>query len=354
MCILLKGDEKFFYDRYIQGASMTSRELVRKTLEFASPERIPRQLWLLPYATEHCPNMVNRIHRDFPDDITNPPEVYKIPLLIEGDPYVPGLYRDEWGCVFENRQCGYIGEVKKPLLKDWNEVDTVRTPDELLTLDVDSVNTYCGNTGTFVIPGCFARPFERLQFIRTTEQMFIDLMDQPEELFVLIERIHSFYMKQLELWAQTGVDALYFMDDWGAQHSLLISPDLWRTIFKPLYRDYITLAHDHGKYCFMHSDGYIIDIIPDLIELGLDALNSQIFCMGVEKLGERFRGKLTFWGEIDRQHILPYASVDEVTQAVRSARDSLYSNGGVIAQCEFGPGAQPDNVYRVFETWNEM
>ncbi|MCE5249952.1 methyltransferase [bacterium] len=332
---------------------MTSRERMRKTLEYARPDRVPRQLWLLPYATDHYPGAVDRIHHDFPDDITNPPEVYSTPPHTEGDPYTPGFYRDEWGCVFENHQPGYIGEVKEPLLRDWNDTGKIRTPDELLTLDVAAVNDYCRNTDTFVIPGCFARPFERLQFIRTTEKLFCDLMDQPPELFALIGRIHAFYIKQLELWAKTDVDALFFMDDWGAQRSLLISPDLWRSIFKPLYRDYITIAHDHGKYCFMHSDGYIIDIIPDLIGLGLDALNSQIFCMGADKLGERFRGKLTFWGEIDRQHILPYASPDEVSAAVRNVREALYCDGGAIAQCEFGPGARPENVYRVFETWNE-
>ena len=55
----------------------------------------------------------------------------------------------------------------------------------------------------------------------------------------------------------------------------------------------------------MHSDGNITEIIPDLIEIGIDALNSQLFCMDIEELGKKFRGKITFWGEIDRQNILP-------------------------------------------------
>ena len=102
----------------------------------------------------------------------------------------------------------------------------------------------------------------------------------------------------------------------------------------------------------MHSDGCILDIIPDLIELGLDAVNSQIFCMGLDKL-EQFRGKITFWGEIDRQHILPEGSVEDVKNAVKQVKSSLYDNGGVIAQCEFGPGSRPENVEAVFQQWNE-
>lgn len=81
---------------------------------------------------------------------------------------------------------------------------------------------------------------------------------------------------------------------------------------------------------------------------GLDALNSQIFCMGVEEVGRQFRGKIAFWGEIDRQHILPEGTKEDVQNAVRLVHESLYADGGMIAQCEFGPGAKPENVYAGF------
>ena len=330
---------------------MKPRDIVKKTLEFDSPERIPRQLWLLPYATNTYPGEVARIKQAFPDDIVHAPVEYAQQPETSGDPFEPGIHVDEWGCIFENKQRGYIGEVKKPLLADWNDVDNIIPPVGMLDFNRDAVNSFCRDSNAFVIAGCCPRPFERMQFIRTTVNTYIDIMDRPAEFTVLLDRIHAFYLEEFELWAKTDVDGLMFMDDWGAQQSLLISPDMWRELFKPLYRNYISLAHDHGKYCFMHSDGYITDIIPDLIELGLDALNSQIFCMGVETLGRQFRGDITFWGEIDRQHLLPYASVDEIAEAVRSVRDSLYDNGGVIAQCEFGPGARPENVYAVFDSW---
>ena len=86
-----------------------------------------------------------------------------------------------------------------------------------------------------------------------------------------------------------------FMDDWGLQKGLLMNPALWVEIFKPLYKDFIDIAHKNNKKIFMHSDGYILDIIPHLIELGLDAVNSQVFCMGLENL-KQFKGKITFWG----------------------------------------------------------
>jgi len=121
-----------------------------------------------------------------------------------------------------------------------------------------------------------------------------------------------------------------------------------------MYQEYVEIARQHGKYVFMHSDGYIIDIIQDLIDIGIDALNSQVFCMGIKTLGEKFRGKITFWGEIDRQQLLPYGSKQEIENAVSEVWRELYAEGGVIAQCEFGLGAKPENVYTVFENWNSL
>ena len=166
-----------------------------------------------------------------------------------------------------------------------------------------------------------------------------------------MERMHRFYCALLEKWAQTEVDALNFMDDWGSQKSLLISPKLWEAYFKPMYRDYIAIAKKYGKKTFMHSDGCILDIYPSMIALGLDALNSQIFCMGIDKLAQ-YRGRITFWGEIDRQHILPEGTPAQVEEAVKAVKESLWADGGCIAQCEFGPGAKPENVEAVFRAWN--
>jgi hypothetical protein len=333
---------------------MTSRELVKAVLEFAAPERIPRQLWLLPWAAEHYPNELLHIQKAFPDDIVSSPAFYKSPLPTIGDMYAPGIYVDEWGCRFENVEAGIIGIVHEPLLRDWQDIDKVRIPQALLSVDVEQVNAFCRHTDQFVLSGCGPRPFEQLQFIRTTENLLLDLARQPAELFVLLERMHQFYCRQLELWAGTAVDALTFLDDWGMQTSMLISPAMWRKLFKPLYHDYIEIAHAHGKYAFMHSDGYILDILPDLIELGLDAINAQLFCMDLQKLSECCKGKITFWGEIDRQYLLPQGTPAEIIAAVQSVKNALYENGGVIAQCEFGPGAKPENVHLVFETWSKM
>lgn len=331
----------------------TPRQLIYKTLNFESPSRVTRDIWMLPWANHHYPNEVQDLFRQFPPDIAGC-HVTGYTSPVQGDPYELGTYIDEWGSIFYNNQRGVIGEVKEAAIATWDDLPKLRVPWERLEFDATAANAFCRQSDRFVMAGCCPRPFERLQFLRTSAQLFIDLAEQPPELFELVHRLHDFYMKELELWAKTEVDGLMFMDDWGAQQRLLISPKQWRKIFKPLYKDYIDLAHAHGKKIFMHSDGYTQDILPDLVELGLDAINSQLFCMDIETIGRQFRGKITFWGEIDRQYLLPFGSTAEVEAAVRRVHENLYQNGGCIAQCEFGAGSKPENVMKVYETWASL
>ncbi|HPX41566.1 MAG TPA: uroporphyrinogen decarboxylase family protein [Candidatus Hydrogenedentes bacterium] len=332
----------------------TSRERVYQALQFEGPDRAPRNLWSLPWAELHFPEALKKIRDDFPDDFAGAPGYCRESPRTIGNEYSVGRYTDPWGSVFVNLQEGVIGEVKEPLISDWTiDAAKVHIPREWLTIDTDRVNAFCGRTEKFVTGGCCPRPFERLQFLRGTASLYMDLLDPPPGMAAFVRDLHAFYCELLETWAATDVDALNFMDDWGAQNALLIDPAVWREVFKPLYRDYIEIAHGAGKKIFMHSDGHTLAIYPDLLELGLDAINSQLFCMGVEHLAP-YAGRITFWGEIDRQHLLPHAAPGEIDRAVRSVHETLWKNGGCLAQCEFGPGATPENVRQVFASWDRL
>lgn len=336
---------------------MTSKERVLATLEFRNKtDRAPRQLWSLPWANEHFPDMMKKLETDFEWDFSGPDTVWKELPQTKGNPYTAGEYVDEWGCVFTNIHRGVIGEVKQPVVEDedWADAGKIHIPEELLSFRIDQVNEDCEKKqDKFLFGNCCPRPFEQLQFIRGTAELYMDLMDPPKEMLEFMKRMHDFYCRLLTKWAKTDVDALNMMDDWGSQNDLLISPGLWEEFFMPMYRDYIQIAHENGKKIFMHSDGHILRILPRLIDLGLDAVNSQLFCMGVENL-EPYRGKITFWGEIDRQHLLPSGSAEDIDRAVELVRRTLWKDGGCIAQCEFGPGARPENVYRVFDRWSRF
>jgi hypothetical protein len=291
---------------------------------------------------------------EYPDDIIPVQGMYTVPQKNKGNRYDEGEYTDEWGCIFNNIHAGLIGVPVEPLITDWNDLDTFRGPVEMLAVDTARVNDLCSSSGKFTYSNSWIRPFERYQFIRTTELAMMDIALDSPEMGVLIGKIHDHYLKETEAWAKTDIDAIGIMDDWGMQNGMLVSPDHFRKYYKPLYRDYASIARKYGKYVFMHSDGNIEEIIPDLIEIGIDALNCQLFCMNIAELGRKFRGKITFWGEIDRQYILPSGNKEDVEKAVRVIYDNLYSGGGVIAQCEFGPAARPENIFHVFDCWNKI
>ncbi len=332
---------------------MRRRDLVRSALEFASPPRVPRQAWVLPWAEEQHPEEVLRLRTEFPDDIVTAPALYLNPPPTVGSRYQKGVYIDEWGCRFENVHGGVLGLVTNPRIGDWRDLEGFETPACTLAVDRGAVDAFCAATDQFVLAGTLVRPFERLCFLRTMEQALVDVLARPPEFMELFERLHYHYLAEVEAWAATDIDAIVLMDDWGGQDRMLVSPAIWRELYKPIYRQYCDAARRAGKFVFMHSDGWILDILPDLIDVGVSALNSQIACMGPAAMGQH-RGQITFWGEIDRQAVLSLGSLEDVRRAVGEVREHLYANGGVIAQCEFGPGAIPENVFEVFRCWNAL
>ncbi len=335
---------------------MTARELVQRTLRFQATPRVPRHLWAGPLAESAYPTELAEIRQTFPDDIVGPD--LDLPRLdhMRGDPNAVGEFVDEWGCTFVNLLPNIMGEVKVPLVQSYaSDLDRVRPPSSWVRLDRDQVNRSCAATDRFVVLLAPIRPFERMQFLRGTENVLMDCLRQPAGFFALRDRVHTWACELLEAWVKTDVDAIAWYDDWGSQNALLVRPRLWRELFKPLYADYCRIIHGAGKFAFMHSDGCIMDIYDDLIEVGVDAINSQLFCMDIEAIGQRFGGRITFWGEVDRQHVLAYGSPDEARAAVERVAAALYTGrGGVIAQCEFGPSARPENVRAVFETWDRV
>jgi uroporphyrinogen decarboxylase len=334
---------------------LNSRERMIRTLRFQHPDRAPRQLWHLPGVEMFRRDELDAMLARYPSDIGLPDTSYGQADRARGTPCRVGVYVDEWGCPWQVGEPGVVGEVKEPPLDDWAALDRLAPPYEILeNADLSRVNKSCAQSDRFILAGTTVRPFERMQFLRGTEKLFVDLAYGVAKVLRLRDLVHEFFMQEIEMWTKTDVDAISFMDDWGTQQNLLISPTMWREIFKPLYADYCHLIHSAGKFAFMHSDGHIGTIYSDLIEIGVDALNSQLFCMDVEVLGQEYQGQITFWGEMDRQHLLPFGAPDDIKAAVRRVRRALDDGtGGVIAQCEWGLDVPTENIAAVFEAWME-
>lgn len=301
---------------------------------------------------------VSEIPTEF-HDTTGPYFVYG-PGKTSGVPVnTKGIRYDEWGTQWTANEDGVCGEVKLPLIDDWSKLETFRPPYEVLEqADLSMVNDFCAKTDKFILPMWWANYnlFERMQELRSTEQLFYDLAYGEDEVYRLRDMVHGYFMAQARMWVKTDVDALHIADDWGTQNTLLISPDMWRQFFKPCYKEYCDLAHAHGKYVVMHSDGNTELIIEDLIEIGVNAINTQIFCMDMDKLAEKYHHRIVFWGEIDRQQILPFGSPEDCRQAVRKVADAFFRYGrtGIVGQAFWGKDIPEANLQAVYDEWKKI
>ena len=196
---------------------MTSRQRVCDTLEHRSVDRPPRQLWTLPYIPMFRKAELDRMQEEFPSDFAR------------GTPNLRGSYTDAFGCHWTVAEDGVAGEVKDPVIAEYeDDLDRYRLPwDMLRQSDLSGVNDFCRSTDKFVLQGTSIRPFERMQFLRGTENLLIDIALEEPGFFTLRDRLHEFYLADLDRWCATDVDGLSFMDDWGqpAQH-----PDLPRSL----------------------------------------------------------------------------------------------------------------------------
>ncbi|MDR1948175.1 MAG: hypothetical protein LBQ38_02175 [Spirochaetaceae bacterium] len=337
---------------------MNSKERVLRTLEFKNPDRIPLTIWVLPAARMHYGEKIDELLARYEFDFGGTAGPFDHGFTPEY--YIPGSYTDPWGCVWTIRQAGIIGEVKDNILADDEKLASYKGPADFFVkwwneekANIDAILAEQRRAGKFITGGWLSL-FERMQFLRGTENLYCDIALKEGNEKKSIDIAMEFWHVYLDKWLECDIDAVAFGDDWGSQISSLISPRDFRELFKPLYRELIDKIKANGKKVFFHSDGYIYDLYGDFIDLGVDAINSQIWIMGVEKVAKAYAGRITFWGEVSRQTILPRGSADDVRQAVRTMKKCLRVNGGgLIGQSEINKDVPLENIEALLKTWNE-
>lgn len=339
---------------------MTGRERVLRALNFEPTDRVPMDIWVLPAARLAHGEAFAQLQKRYEDRIDIMSFVGPFDHGFTPEYYTVGTFTDPWGSVWRNLQPGVVGEVKQPIFADYEAMRGYVSPKAEFLRQwkqhkpaLEQQLREARKTGKFLIGG-WVSVFERLQFLRGTEDLYCDIALEEPELFGLIELVMDYLRTYVDAWAQMDVDAIPFGDDWGTQISLLISPVTWVKLFQPLYQELFDRIHAAGKKVFFHSDGYIFDLYPHFIEMGVDAINSQLWCMGVEKVAEQFAGKITFWGEISRQNTLPNGTPEDVKASARKMMQLLRVNGGgLIGQSEMNRDVPLANVQAFYEAWDE-
>lgn len=269
-----------------------------------------------------------------------------------------GSYVDMWG--IEKTIYGSI-PVSHPL-KDVVTIEDVDayphwpTPD---MIDYDVIIERMDLFLDYAVFGGMWGPFAEIAILLLgTEKFMMMMYDAPEVLEYILDKTCDFYLAcNEEIFKRAGDKMqIFFMgDDYGTQRGLLYSPDMWRRFIKPRLKKVYDLAKSYGYIVQQHSCGSIINIIDDMIEVGLDGIHPiQVSAEGMNPkvLKDRFGDRVYFAGSIDAMHLLVEGSEEEIISEVLNRIKVLGDGGGFILGPSQGflPEIPTENIIKMYET----
>ena len=344
--------------------TMTPRERWLAVLQRQTPDRVPMDYWATGEATEKllkhlgCDynEMLRRLHIDTVCGV--------------GPSYVgpkPPAGEDIWGLRYQKIEYGtgsYDEGVNAPLGQYESAAEIAAhyrwpTPD---WWDYSVIPNQIKGQEHRPIRGGGSEPFLLYCRLRGMEQAFMDLAVNPEIVDYCLDKLFGLAYEETRRIFETipgQVMQTYVAEDLGSQQGLLMSRDHIRRYLFPRMKRMIDLAHQAGVYVFHHDDGGIREIIPDLIELGVDILNPiqwKLPGMAREGLKRDFGRQLVFHGAVDNQQTLPFGTVADVRREVAENLDILGKDGGyILGPCHnIQAVSPPENIVAMYEAGYDL
>ncbi|HPP11882.1 MAG TPA: uroporphyrinogen decarboxylase family protein, partial [bacterium] len=177
-------------------------------------------------------------------------------------------------------------------------------------------------TGNWAVMIANGNIFETAWYLRGFQQLLLDFMVNPELADYLLSRVADFMVAHFQAILEAGrgrIDLAFTADDLAGQQGLLVSPSLWARYIRPHHLRLNNVIHHYGARVIYHSDGAVIELVPELMEIGMDVLQSlQLDARGMDpvELKTRFGQRLSFQGGVSVQKTLPFGSSEEVRQEV--------------------------------------
>jgi len=347
---------------YMTGRKQDIARNFLKAMLFDGPDWIPSVVSIMPATWlkygEDVEEIVLEHPRLFPNyragdfkTMTMPPQ------------YRKGRWRDVWGVVWENETEGLdsIPVEEEAPLRDWSLFDSYSPPDPLTRDDFVGQPVDWDERARIVErtkrEGGLARGglshgfmFMRLFYLRGFSNFMMDIAVREPRLDALIEMVRDYNLRLTRKWIEIGVEIMSAGDDMGMQTSLPISPADWRRYIKPCYEAIVGECRDNDVYFQLHSDGHIVEIIPDLIECGVNVVNPQIRANGLENLKRVAKGRVCIDLDLDRQ-LFPFATPQQIRDHICESIDALNSpEGGLMIHAECEPDVPLQNIRTIMET----
>jgi uroporphyrinogen decarboxylase len=296
-----------------------------KAMNFARPDAIPASVYFLPAAWMKHRTALDEFVLRYPA-LFGPPVTNRDYDAVGGT-YVEGEHVDAWGCVWSNLQTGMESIVTRHPVPTRADVHRLKAP------AVDAG-----------LPHGFM--YLRLGDLRGFEELMLDFGEEPRELQMLIDIVLEYNLRQagILLKALPAGEMAGFGDDLGMQTGLAMGAKKWRKYLKPCYTRLYQPFRAAGHPVYMHTDGHILAIIPDLIDCGVTVVNPQSRANGLENLARACRGKVCVDLDLDRQ-LFPFATPAEIDRHVRDAVELMGGReGGLWLKAEINYEVPLENI----------
>ncbi len=243
-------------------------------------------------------------------------------------------YDDEWGNLWVRMREGSIkGEVYRPAIEDWSQLDELEPPDYTHPDCAEQMNDlFSRPTDKFKLAEIGGWIFDNARYLRKMETYFCDMALYPEELDRMHGIVADVYEQKIHLAGKAGADGIMIGEDMGTQTGLLFSPRMFREYFKSMYSRLMSIAHDYGMKVLMHSCGQNWSIVPDLLDAGVDVFQfDQPAVYDMPKLAALLKErKAALWSPVDIQKILPTGDRELIEAGAREMVDIF--EGGLICK----------------------
>jgi len=340
--------------RHMPSATMrlvNNRERVLSSLHHRSPDRIPYNVGFTKKALENMrrfygdANFESRINNCFTQVEAVAPSSWR---QVRRD-----VWADGFGVEWDRSVDKDIGTVVNSVIIPAN-VETYRFPRCDRRGDYSHVRAVTRDRGDrFVVAVLGFSLFERAWTLAGMENLLMAMACDPPFAHRLLDRILEYNLGAIEQLNACGVDGIQFGDDWGAQHGLIMGPEMWREYIRPRVARMYAAVKKAGIAVFIHSCGKVDELFPDLIELGVDVFNPfQPEVIDVSAAKRVYGDRLCFFGGISTQRILPAATPQETREHVKRLLDVAGRSGGFFASPahDIPPDARPENIHAMLET----
>ncbi len=304
---------RFYENRSLM---LTHKERIRRAFQYEPIDRLPTQIGYTRAMGEKLTAHFGVSWAQLPARLDN--HIARVDLTYSPRFSDDGQTRyDWWGVGWDTREEGYW-PVDSPLAKLKRLADFPwPDPDEPRLLDEAAQTIASDGEQQFIVPNFGFCLFERAWALRGFETLCLELLPDSNFVAELLERITEIQLVLIRRFIALGVDGGYFGDDYGAQENMLFSPKIWRSMFKPRLARMFAPFREAGLPVIMHSDGDIVDILPDLVEIGLTALNpAQPEVLDHAWLKRAFGNRLAYYGGISTQTVLPFGAPAEVRAGI--------------------------------------